>query len=111
MAKPFVVTPDRAAFPLNIVGEQVTVLASGAQTGGYEIFLQVGPEGGGPPPPSVPGACTVFWTKGETGFRLDGGQMMTALRGALVHRPAGTTHWVRRGSAVGATALLPLRTA
>ena len=30
------------------------MLASGAQTGGYEIFLQVGPEGSGPPPHNHP---------------------------------------------------------
>ena len=54
MPVPFIVTPDRAPRPLNVVGEKITVLASGAQTGGYEIFLQVGSEGSGPPPHSHP---------------------------------------------------------
>src|SRR5215472_18568793 len=54
MPKAFVVTPDRHSHSLNVVGEKVTVLASGAQTGGYEIFLQVGPEGSGPPPHNHP---------------------------------------------------------
>ena len=41
---PFIVTPDRAPRPLAVVGEEITVLAAGAQTGSYEIFRQVGPE-------------------------------------------------------------------
>jgi quercetin dioxygenase-like cupin family protein len=101
MAKPFVVTPDRAPVPLNIVGEQVTVLASGAQTGGYEMFLQVGPEGSGPPPHSHPWDESFYVTKGEIAFGIDGGQMMTALPGTLVHLPAGTTHWFRFGKGGG----------
>jgi hypothetical protein len=48
MSAAFVVTPTTAPAPLNVVGEQITVLASGSQTGGYEIFRQAGPEGSGP---------------------------------------------------------------
>jgi quercetin dioxygenase-like cupin family protein len=54
MPAPFIVTPVGAPRPLNVVGEKITVLASSAQTGGYEIFLQTGPEGSGPPPHSHP---------------------------------------------------------
>jgi hypothetical protein len=50
MPEAFVVTPATRPAPLNVVGEQITVLASGSQTGGYEIFRQAGPEGSGPPP-------------------------------------------------------------
>ena len=46
--KPFVVTPEKYAPTLDIVGEQVTVLASGEATESYEVFLQRGPEGSGP---------------------------------------------------------------
>ena len=45
--KPFVVAPKDYAPALNIVGEHVTVLASGEATEGYEVFLQRGPEGQG----------------------------------------------------------------
>ncbi len=38
MPTAFVVTPATAPDPLNVVGEKITVLASGAQTGNYEIF-------------------------------------------------------------------------
>ena len=54
-AKPIVVAPEDYAPALNIVGEHVTVLASGEATGGYELFLQRGPEGSGPPPTAIPG--------------------------------------------------------
>jgi hypothetical protein len=33
MPTPFVVTPATAPAPLNVAGEQITILASGAQTG------------------------------------------------------------------------------
>ena len=39
-AKAFVVAPKDYPRPLNVVGEHITVLASAAATGGYEIFLQ-----------------------------------------------------------------------
>jgi hypothetical protein len=38
-ARPFIVTPGDYADALDIVGEHVTVLASGEVTGGYEVFL------------------------------------------------------------------------
>jgi hypothetical protein len=40
MPEAFVVTPATRPAPLNVVGEQITVLASGSQTRGYEIFRQ-----------------------------------------------------------------------
>jgi hypothetical protein len=47
-ARPFVVLPQDRTRSLSVVGEHITVLASAAQTGSYEIFFQAGPEGGGP---------------------------------------------------------------
>ena len=52
MPKPLSVSPDEAPHLLKVVGEEITVLASGTQTEGYEIFRQAGPEGSGPPPHS-----------------------------------------------------------
>jgi quercetin dioxygenase-like cupin family protein len=94
MPQPFIVTPDAAPSPLRIVGEQVTVLASGAQTGGYEIFLQSGPDGGGPPPHSHPWDESFYVIKGEIAFGIDTSEAI-AQPGTLVHLPAGTTHWFR----------------
>ena len=52
--RPFITAPEDYVPALDIVGEHVTVLASGEATDGYEIFLQRGPEGSGPPPHSHP---------------------------------------------------------
>jgi quercetin dioxygenase-like cupin family protein len=94
--KPFVVAPKDYAPALNIVGEHVTVLASGEATESYEVFLQRGPEGSGPPPHSHPWDESFFVVKGHVDFGI-GGESTTASPGTLVHLPAGTVHWFRFG--------------
>ena len=49
-AQPFVLRPDQHEPALNVVGTQVTVLASNAATQSHGITLQQGEEGTGPPP-------------------------------------------------------------
>ena len=99
-ARPFVVAPADYAPVLDIVGEHVTVLASGETTGGYEIFLQRGPEGSGPPPHSHPWDESFYVVKGQIDFGI-GDESMTAAPGTLVHLPAGTVHWFRFGAGGG----------
>src|SRR5690349_7347918 len=99
-AKPFVVAPEDYAATLDIVGEHVTVLASGEATEGYEIFLQRGPEGSGPPPHSHPWDESFYVTQGQSDFGI-GDESTTAFPGTLVHLPAGTVHWFRFGSGGG----------
>ena len=99
-AKPFTVAPGEYADALDIVGEHVTVLASGAATGAYEIFLQRGPEVSGPPPHSHPWDESFFVTKGAIDFGI-GTDATTASPGTLVHLPAGTVHWFRFGPGGG----------
>ncbi len=96
MPVPFIVMPGQAPRPLNVVGEKITVLASGEQTGGYEIFLQVGPEGSGPPPHNHPWDESFYVIKGEIALGVDRSETI-APPGTLVHVPAGTTHWFRFG--------------
>lgn len=99
-AKPFVVAPKDYAPALNIVGEHVTVLASGEATEGYEVFLQRGPEGSGPPPHSHPWDESFFVIKGQIDFGI-GAESTTAFAGTLVHLPAGIEHWFRFGTGGG----------
>jgi quercetin dioxygenase-like cupin family protein len=101
MPEPIVVTAADGPPPLNIVGEQLTILASGAQTGSYEIFHQVGPEGSGPPPHSHPWDEAFYVLSGEIAFGFNGKDLV-AHTGTLVHMPAGTTHWFRFGAGGGA---------
>ncbi|MGS0757249.1 hypothetical protein ACVBEH_23030 [Roseateles sp. GG27B] len=51
-AKCFVLSPDQREPALNVLGTQVTVLASNAATQSYGITFQQGDEGTGPPPHS-----------------------------------------------------------
>ena len=45
MPEAFLVFPDRAPRPLKVVGEEITVLASGAQTSSYEYLPPSWPRG------------------------------------------------------------------
>lgn len=101
MAQPIVVTRDTAPGPLNLVGEQITVLAAGAETGSYEIFHQAGPAGSGPPPHNHPWDEAFYVLSGEIAFGI-GNESLVAKPGTLVHLPAGTTHWFRFGADGGA---------
>jgi quercetin dioxygenase-like cupin family protein len=94
-AKAFFVTTKDYTRPLNVVGEHITVLASGEVTGGYEIFLQAGPEGSGPVPHTHPWDESFYLTNGEVDFSIGEDETVTALPGTLVHVPAGTRHWFR----------------
>lgn len=101
-ARAFFVSPSDYSKPLNVVGENITVLASGAATGGYEIFLQQGPEGSGPVPHAHPWDESFFVTDGEVLFNLGDDDTISATKGTLVHIPAGTSHWFRWAAGGGA---------
>ena len=89
---PIVVTPAERPKALDLVGEEMTVLASSAQTGSYEIFLQASHEGSGPPPHHHPWDEAFYLVRGEVRFGANG-EETTVKPGTLVHIPAGTTHW------------------
>jgi quercetin dioxygenase-like cupin family protein len=98
--KPFIVLPESRPLSLNVVGEQITILASKGATHGYEVFLQEGPDGSGPPPHSHPWDETFYVIRGDIEFGIDE-KSMTAKPGTLVHVPAGTVHWFRFGKGGG----------
>ena len=99
--QPVIVTLDDRPRGLNVVGEQITVLADGASTGSYEIFRQAGPEGSGPPPHSHPWDEAFYVIAGQVIFGVGGDDNLLAPPGALVHFPAGSTHWFRFGPGGG----------
>ena len=102
MSNPLVVSPDQAPAPLKMVGEEITVLASGEQTGSYEIFRQNGSEGSGPPPHSHPWDEAFYVIEGQVHFGVGDDQDLIAEPGTLVHIPGDTTHWFRFGPVGGA---------
>lgn len=96
----FVLTPDRHARALNVVGTQVTVLASNAATQSYGITLQRGDEGTGPPAHSHDWDEAFYVLSGEIQFLCDG-QTHLCLPGTLVHVPRGTVHGFQYGKGGG----------
>jgi quercetin dioxygenase-like cupin family protein len=98
-----VVAPADRPRSLNVAGEQVTVLASGEQTGSFEMFFQSGSEGSGPPPHSHPWDEAFYVLRGEIHFVVDGA-VQTAGAGTTVFVPGGTVHCFQLGSG-GAEAL------
>ena len=101
-AQAFFTTPTSCGRPLNVVGEHISVLASGATTGSYEVFLQEGPEGSGPIPHTHAWDESFYVVRGEVDFSVDRSELRTARAGDLVHVPAGTPHWFRWNRGGGA---------
>ena len=95
--KPQAIIQEPAQYPrpLKVVGELITVLASGASTGSYELFLQEGEEGSGPEPHDHPWDESFFVIRGEVSFNVESDIPRLAAPGTLVHVPAGSTHWFR----------------
>ena len=99
-SQPFVVTPEDYGTALNVLGTQVTVLASNAATRAYEITLQQGDEGTGPPSHSHDWDESFYVLKGKIEFTCAGKTLM-CMPGTLVHVPAGTVHGFRYGPGGG----------
>ena len=101
MQSPYVIlTPDRHARALNVVGTQVTVLASNASTQSYGITLQRGDEGTGPPPHSHDWDEAFYVLSGDIQFVCDG-KIHICPPGTLVHIPRGTVHGFQYGKGGG----------
>ena len=90
MPSPLYVAPSKEQ-GLQVVGEEIRVLADVSQTGGVEIFLQYGREGSGPPPHSHPWDEAYFMIDGEMDVLL-GDRTVVLVPGAFVFVPAGTVH-------------------
>ena len=76
------------------LARKITVLASKDDTNEYEVFLQDGTEGSGPPPHAHDWDESFFVLEGNIRFGF-GGTELLATPGTLVHLPAGTEHWFR----------------
>ena len=89
--KPYIVQPGDRQAALNVLGINVTVLASRDNSRDQRITLQIGTEGQGPPPHSHPWDESFYVTGGQVAFTCGGATAMCAA-GTFVHVPAGTVH-------------------
>ena len=87
----FVLTPSTYPRALSVVGVDVTVLASADVTGGYEVTMQKGDAGSGPPLHSHPWDECFFVLSGEVEFTI-AARKVEAVAGTMFHLPAGTPH-------------------
>jgi quercetin dioxygenase-like cupin family protein len=99
-AQYFVLRPEQHEPALNVLGTQVTVLASNALTQGYGVTLQQGDEGTGPPPHSHDWDECFYVLKGQIVFLCDE-TTHPCEAGTLVHVPRGTVHGFHYGPGGG----------
>lgn len=93
MSKDVIVTKTEHRQYLNLFGENLSVLASGEQTGGMEVFFQEGAEGAGPPPHAHPWDEAFYVLSGKITLVLPDLQQQHELEaGDFIHIPADTFH-------------------
>ena len=96
----FIVTPETSSEAVNLLGINITVLATNLQTQGYEITLQQGAVGMGPPPHRHDWDESFYVLKGSIDMTV-AGKTAHCERGTLVHIPRGTAHSYRFGAEGG----------
>lgn len=99
-AEAFVVSPETRAPALHVLGVEITVLASNVRTQGYEMTLQTGNEGTGPPPHRHDWDESFYVLRGQVEITVEG-HTSRCTPGMLVHLPAGTVHGYRFGPGGG----------
>lgn len=87
----FILRPEDRSPALSVVGIEIAVLVSDADSRSQQITIQSGDEGMGPPPHSHDWDESFYVTDGQVQFSC-GGQTTMCLPGTLVYVPAGTTH-------------------
>jgi quercetin dioxygenase-like cupin family protein len=99
--KPFVIKPADRKPALDVLGTQVTVLASRDGSSDHRVTFQSGAEGSGPPPHSHDWDESFFVSAGQIQFTC-GGETTMCTTGTFVHVPAGTVHAFNYGPGGGA---------
>jgi quercetin dioxygenase-like cupin family protein len=89
--QPFIIKPADREAALQVLGTQVTVLASAENSTDQRITVQAGSDGTGPPPHSHDWDESFFVSGGQVQFTCDGETTMCDA-GTFVHVPAGTVH-------------------
>lgn len=82
---------------VNVVGEKITVLAGGDLSKPFEMHIQEGIQGGGPPPHFHPWDEAFYVVDGQVEVTVEG-TSTTVSAGGYVHIPAGAIHAYRNVS-------------
>ncbi|WP_095193520.1 cupin domain-containing protein [Pseudomonas sp. Irchel 3A7] len=77
--------------PYSVVGEAITVLAGGDLSKPFEMHIQEGVQGGGPPPHFHPWDEAFYVVDGQVQVTVEG-KSTTVSAGGYVHIPAGAIH-------------------
>jgi mannose-6-phosphate isomerase-like protein (cupin superfamily) len=93
-----VIEPERKPDPVNVVGETITILAGGDLSKPFEVHIQEGVQGGGPPPHFHPWDEAFYVIDGQVEVTVAGKATIVS-PGGYVHIPAGTVHAYKNISA------------
>ncbi|MBM6443994.1 cupin domain-containing protein [Pseudomonas mohnii] len=77
--------------PVNVVGETITILAGGDLSKPFEVHIQEGVQGGGPPPHFHPWDEAFLVIDGQVEVTVEG-KATTISAGGYVHIPGGSVH-------------------
>lgn len=93
-----IIEADKTPKSVNVVGEAITILAGGDLTKPFEVHIQEGVQGGGPPPHYHPWDEAFYVMDGQVEVTVEG-KSTTVATGGYVHIPAGTVHAYKNISA------------
>ena len=86
-----VIEAGKTPAPVKVVGETITILAGGDLTKPFEVHIQEGVQGGGPPLHFHPWDEAFYVIDGQVEVTV-AGQSTTLSTGGYVHIPAGSIH-------------------
>jgi quercetin dioxygenase-like cupin family protein len=93
-----VIEPEKKPEPVNVVGEAITILAGGDLSKPFEMHLQEGVQGGGPPLHFHPWDEAFYVMEGQVEVTVEG-KSTTVSSGGYVHIPGGSIHAYKNISA------------
>ncbi|MGV8890321.1 MAG: cupin domain-containing protein [Pseudomonas sp.] len=93
-----VIEPQKTPDPVIVVGEAITILAGGDLSKPFEMHIQEGVQGGGPPPHFHPWDEAFYVIDGQVEVTV-AGKSTTVSPGGYVHIPGGSIHAYKNISA------------
>ncbi|WLG92760.1 cupin domain-containing protein [Pseudomonas cucumis] len=86
-----VIEAGKTPTPVKVVGETITILAGGDLSKPFEMHIQEGVQGGGPPLHFHPWDEAFYVIDGQVEVTVEG-QSTTLSTGGYIHIPAGSIH-------------------